>query len=171
MSNDLLQTTKATVLKKYRDADASGKSLLEELFGKTFFNQKITDRVKSFEDACTVKGADPSNITHPLDSRDEGAYKQLKLIVEALNEGWTPDWNNTNQRKWYPWFDMRAGFGFSYSGCDCWCAYSCVGSRLCFHSEELAVYAGKQFVDLYKDFLTISIDSNVKDNNEKHPLL
>jgi hypothetical protein len=127
---------------------------LEDLFGKDFFNQKITDRVKTFEDACYIVGEsyqdfllDTTNL-----SKDEIAYKKLKIITRALNEGWTPDWNNGNERKWFPWFRM-AGFGFGDTGCDFTRSATGVGSRLCFKSEELAEYAGKQFELIYKDLL------------------
>jgi hypothetical protein len=167
MSNDVLQAPKADVLKTYRNADAQGKSILEQLFGKNMFRQKITDHVKSFEDACGMKGISVSEILNEYDTADEAAYKKLKVIIEVLNEGWKPDWNNSNQRKWYPWFNMQGGFGFSDSYYAGWVTVSFVGSRLCFHSEELAAYCATQFLDIYKNFLTISIDSNVKDNNQK----
>lgn len=80
----------------------------------------------------------------------------LIIICRALNEGWTPDWNDSNQAKWYPYFDMRSksGFGFSYSFYVTWRTSADVGSRLCFKNEELAKYAGKQFENIYKSFLT-----------------
>jgi hypothetical protein len=144
----------------YPSASPEWKTILEESFPKGFFSQKITDRVKSFEDACEILGIDSDEVYDSYDSPDEVAYKQLKVIIKALNESWTPDWNNDNQPKYWPWFLMGktksnpSGFRLD-DGVDCSCAGSAVGSRLCFKSRELAEYAAKQFEDLYKQYLTI----------------
>jgi hypothetical protein len=137
----------------YPSADTELKSLLEENFGKPFFSQKIMDRVKTFEDAREVLNVAPHTIVSIYDSPDEDAYKQLKIIVKALNEGWTPDWNNSNQPKCWPWFELKGGFRFTRVNFHF--TRSTVGSRLCFKSRELAEYAAKQFEDLYKRFLTL----------------
>jgi hypothetical protein len=90
------------------------------------------------------------------------AHAQLVIIAQALNDGWKPDWNNTDQWKYYPWFEIEAskdkpsGFGFSSSDCVCWGSTSAVGSRLCFKSRSLAIYAGKQFADLYKQYFLLT---------------
>ncbi|MEI7424468.1 MAG: hypothetical protein WCK18_20370, partial [Prolixibacteraceae bacterium] len=67
-----------------------------------------------------------------------------------------PDWNNTDQRKWWPYFNLSSGFGFSYSFFGYGYASTFVGSRLCFETSEKSNYAANQFIDLYKEFLTIS---------------
>jgi hypothetical protein len=143
----------------YPKASAEWKNVLEETFTKEFFQQKITDRVKTFEDACGVLGIDLIAFVDDDSAPDESAYIQLKTIAKALNEGWTPDWNNDEEYKYYPWFEMQktksnpSGFRLDGVGYDY--AYSIVGSRLCFHSRELAEYAAKQFQDLYKQFFTL----------------
>jgi hypothetical protein len=65
-----------------------------------------------------------------------------------------PDWNDTNQKKWFLYFNLSSGFGFS--GTDFYFDYTdtIVSSRLCFETEEKARYAGNQFLELYKSFLT-----------------
>ena len=110
----------------------------------------IVDRIKTFEDACCVLGSRP--VFCSADERDEMAYKKLKHIAKALNEGWVPDWNDKTQPKYYPWFTMSPfGFGDTYYGD--WDTGSSIGSRLCYKNAELAKYAGKQFEELYKDLL------------------
>jgi hypothetical protein len=85
------------------------------------------------------------------------AYAKLFIIAEALNEGWVPDWADSDQYKYYPWLLVKkntknpSGFGLSYDGYDCAGSYSNVGSRLCFKSSELAEYAGKQFKKEYEE--------------------
>ena len=137
----------------YPSASSDLKGILEDTFTKQFFSTKITDRVQSFEDACKELDIDPDEqYCDRHDSPDDIAYKKLKIIIRALNEGWKPDWNNSSQPKYWNWFYFDSpGFRFDFAGCDY--AYSVVGSRLCFKSRELAEYAAKQFLDLYKQFL------------------
>ena len=49
-------------------------------------------------------------------------------------------------------YGAHAGFACAYSAYAPSNTYAAFGSRLCFKSEALAVYAGKQFIDLYMDF-------------------
>jgi hypothetical protein len=137
-------------LKEYPSASPVIKTILETSFGKAFFSQKITDRVKSFEDACNVLGISTNIIGG---TADEIAYRKLKIIIQALNEGWTPNWNDTDEPKYYPWFYQNAP-GFRLNSVVCRYITSIVGSRLCFRSRELAEYAVAQFPDLYKTFFT-----------------
>lgn len=119
----------------------------------------IKERIKSFEDVLKEKNMtleDFNELNEDLEP-DEVAYRKIKLIAKVLNEGWTPDWSNSNEYKYYPWFKMGSpsGVWFSYFDYDVWSARSTVGSRLCFKSRELAEYAGKQFESLYKDYFVI----------------
>lgn len=144
-----------TARQLYPKADDTFKAMLEKTFGDNNLVSDIKDRVKSYEDACRELGITPLDFDG-YDHADEIAYIKLKTIARALNEGWTPDWTKSNQYKYYPWFDLSSGSGLSYYG---YCGYyytgSYVGSRLCFRSSELAMYAGKQFLSLYKDFMVI----------------
>lgn len=138
----------------YPTASDVWKRSLENTFGKSFFLQKITDRVKTFADACEVLDIDPDDVIHSADGADDQAYKQLKVIARALNEGWEPNYNDTNQRKWYPWFYLNEP-GFRLDGCDYGSSNTTVGARLVFKSEELARYAATQFQGLYSDYLEL----------------
>lgn len=138
----------------YPTASKEFKAMLEDSFGKDFFSQKITDRVKSFEDACLLTGRVADDADFHTGTPDEIAYKKLKVIALALNEGVTLSFANSNQKKWRPWFEY-SGSGFRFY--DTYCGFTFTtatgGSRLCFHSEELARYAGTQFIDLYNQLL------------------
>ena len=134
------------------------KPKISGLFKKSIENQSntIIDRIKTFEDACDELGINPENVFNINDELDEIAYKKLKIIVRALNDGWIPDWNDNNQRKWIPWFiwdPLSSGFGFD----DSYYSYSFTGtgtgSRLCFSSDALSNYAGQQFIELYNEYL------------------
>jgi hypothetical protein len=129
----------------------------DEKSGKITFKplpKNVMERIKTIEDVLadndlTQGGFDAICIC--LDE-DEKAYRLLKLLVKSLNEGWKPNWDNSSEGKYVPWFDMRGSSGFRYGGCALWLSYTSVGSRLCFKSSELAKYAGEQFTSTYKQF-------------------
>lgn len=115
-------------------------------------------------------------------NKDLVAYMKLRVIVAALNDGWEPEFTE-DECRWYPWFELKtkneieemsesekealvlwggraiygsyAGlayasslYAFSYSS-------SHSGARLALKTEELAQYAGKQFISLYADFCVL----------------
>ena len=119
----------------------------------------IKEKIKTFSDVLNHLGIDEEDFEDENKnlSPDEVAYRKVKLIVNALNDGWNPDWTDSSQYKYSPWFKMgsSSGSGFSYDVYGYWYTGSYVGSRLCFKSRELAEYAGKQFTEIYKEFMTI----------------
>lgn len=141
----------------------------------------VTERIKTFEDACKELGNHPFvkeyALINPFTndySKDLVAYLKLRIIVAALNEGWKPKFTK-NESRYYPWFDLYTkeqydelndekkeycvlcsgsyfGFVCCYSVYDTSASFTYFGSRLAFKTRELAEYAGKQFIDLYANF-------------------
>lgn len=145
---------KQTAKRLYDESPEWFQEQLEEEFGKEFFQKKSFKDIKTFEDACSELEIDPKGVFHESDSPDEVAFKKLKVIIRAINQGWKPNWNDSNERKWWPWFTLSSGFGFSVSGYDNANARTTVGSRLCFQDKERSDYVATQFIDIYKAFLT-----------------
>lgn len=119
----------------------------------------VTDRIKTIDDVLAYHGLIKAGFDRDCQylSDDEKAYRLLKLMCQALNEGWEPDWNineNINQIKYYPWFEIE-GYTIQWEGCGRMISGSSVSTRLCFKSSELAKYAGKQFAEVYKQFMLI----------------
>ena len=115
MNNETLNINKENVLNAYGSATDEQKAMLEIIFGKdTFKSKDITERIKTFEDACKELGSD-----HPLvlayqntnlrdaevanDNKDIIAYMKLRIIVAALNEGWEPQFI-PGEYRWFPYF-------------------------------------------------------------------
>lgn len=159
--SDFIQISKSNAVKAFKSAGPKGKQLLQNLLGTEVLSEKITDRIKSYADACMDLNMHPLTISDfaALPERDREAtlaYHQITIIARALNEGWEPDWNDHNQAKYYPWFQYAAGgSGFSYDVSGCGYSSSFVGSRLHFKSRELAEYAGKEFISIYNKFLKL----------------
>lgn len=120
---------------------------------------KAYDHVKSYEDACRVLGVEPMDEQAMAAAgfrADEIGRRKLETITAALNDGWKPDWNDTNQAKYVPWFWIKRRPGQAYAGL----AYASApyapsntgadfGSRLCFKNAAVARYAANQFTELY----------------------
>lgn len=84
------------------------------------------------------------------------AYNRLCTIAQAWNkaDGFEPDFSNTSQYKYFPWFvydNGAAGFVFAYTDDAATYAYAYFGSQLCFKTRERAMQFGKQFIDLWND--------------------
>ncbi len=162
METETLKLEKSKAIKLFRNASEELKAILIDTFGKECFSGKITDRIKTFEDALNEADDDTRKqylkSIDGFNTPDEVAYKQMKLITKVLRGDWEPDWDNQKQRKWYPWFVFSAGSGFAFSTSIYYCALTGanVGSRLCFQSEELSNYFGKQFINIIREFLTIT---------------
>ena len=82
------------------------------------------------------------------------AFEKMVIIAKTLNEGWEPNWSNANENKYYPRFNMNP-FGFGVTFYVYWATDSITGSRRCFKIRRLAEYAGKQFEDIYKEFMVL----------------
>ncbi len=147
---------KETAKAIYKEVPGWMKKVLVDEFGEKTFEKKEYTEIKTLDDVVEALPEPYLIVFNNTDSPDEIAYKKLKAVVKAINQAWEPDWNNTNQRKWWPYFILSSGFGFSYSYYDYGGTNAAVGSRLCFETEEKANYAGTQFLELYKEFLTIS---------------
>ena len=82
------------------------------------------------------------------------ALNELFTIAQAWNkeDGFTPDFSDRNQTKWFPWFeysDKAAGFVCALTNDSPTFATATFGSRLCFKSSARAAQFGKQFAHLY----------------------
>ena len=191
MNNEIIEIQKSNALAAYdaaREAGAdSTMKVLEALFGEETFKPKdVTERIKTFEDACKELGIEAGKWLQ--DRAELGfepdviAYMKLRIICAALNEGWIPQFIS-GERRYYPWFwlyteqeiqdmdeeekidrhltptgDYRTGYaGFACASSDDAPSGTLAnfGSRLCLKSAALAVYCGKQFIDIWADFSLI----------------
>lgn len=156
-------------------------------------NRPVTERIKTFEDACNELGEENVLVQayrtagfntsgNQNDVSDVFAYLKLRVIAEALNEGWEPQFT-TDEHRWYPWFylytqeeidnmdeekkkklwrfgcrsDIGSNCGLAYaSSPDAWLSSNSTASaRLAVKSEALANYFGQQFIDIWSDYVAL----------------
>lgn len=181
MKKELIQINTDALIKAYKESNNDCKNILESLFGEELFKPKdITERIKTFEDACNELG-----IEHPFvrsynhwmncgvyNQPDIEAYLKLRIIAAALNEGWEPQFTKDEWR-YFPWFVLytqkeidemdeeqksrvvhRSSYGANaYGGVAYANTYANIGSCLAFKSNELAKYAGEQFIEIWADYV------------------
>ena len=110
------------------------------------------EQIKTYEDALRVLGK--KDFSHENLYPQEIARRKLEIIIEALNEGWEPDWGNDCQLKWYPnFYGSSTGFWYSLSYYSPTYAVTNIGVLLCCKSEKIADYVGQQFLYLYREML------------------
>lgn len=178
-----IQIQQENVLNAYKNASDEQKELLEHLFGREVFKPvDVKERIKTFADAAKAVGIeDPEEWESGYSDVEPDilAYFKLRIITKALNEGWEPKFI-PGEYRWAPYFllytkeeiekmnaETRArvvfrsvssasaygGVSFAYANYGSAGVYASIGSRLAFKSEELAEYAGKQFTEIYADFI------------------
>ena len=191
-----MEIKKENLVAAYNTADESGKKMLQALFPEAQFetpqtadNRPVTERIKTFADAEKAVGInDPEDWEDGYSNVEPDilAYFKLRIIVQALNEGWKPQFT-TEEWRYYPWFwlyteqeiedmdedeknDRRmmntgdyvtdyAGFACAYSINVPSSTIAYFGSRLCLKTPELATYCGKQFIGIWADYLLTRKDA------------
>ena len=154
-----LQISEQKARELYKSGSGELISILEKSFGKDFFSQKITDRVKTYEDACRELSMNPLDENKLMKlglTKHDIAYQKLVTIAKSLNEGWVPDVCDNSVYRWYPWFVTNGSPSSFAFGVSCYVfahADAGSGSRLCFKNKELSEYCGKQFIELWKQFI------------------
>ena len=157
---ETLKIEKETAKKIFKTAPEWFQKILINTFGEDTFKQNIIDRIKTFDDAYNEADRNTRDEydcqIHPKLSKHIVARLKLILIAKVLRGDWEPDFSNTNQQKWFPVFKFSSGsgFDFSYSHYFYVLTVTSVGSRLCFPSEELSDYFGKQFIELHRKHLS-----------------
>lgn len=145
--------------------------------------KNVMERIKTFEDACNELGIDHNEWMQDKKElgleADVIAYLKLRIIAAALNEGWKPQFT-TDEYRYFPWFclytqseidemneedksrvvyrsnvnaNANGGVACAYTNNDSSNSNTYIGSRLAFKTRELAEYAGRQFVEIWADYV------------------
>lgn len=80
----------------------------------------------------------------------KAAEFKAQLMAAAINGDWVADWSNTNQRKYYPWWNV-SGRGLSLYAVYYDATIALVSPRLCFESEVKVKHAVKYFTPVFED--------------------
>lgn len=169
----------AKVLDAYEKANDYGKEILEGIFGKDAFSAIIKNKVKTFFDAVEILGRNNQTVKNYYDlvfkkcDKDIIAFAKLKIVTEALNEGWKPKYD-IMEGSYYTSFDIITEYEFERLGenekkesmvfhrpdnkviialVSSKLSVSCESYKLSLKSRDLAEYCGKQFMDIWIDYI------------------
>lgn len=184
----MVELDKDQLASLYMQGNAAVRKSLREMLGERLYEEiPVTSRVKTFNDAIEELGESNEAVMAYRDiewklgkeNKDLLAYLKLRVITEALNEGWKPQFTE-GERRWYAYYELlteeemdamsdeekeerrvvgrannvaNANGGLVYAGAHSVSSnsYTDYGSRLAFKSEKLAAYAAKQFAEIYAD--------------------
>ena len=83
----------------------------------------------------------------------------LQMVILAINEKWEADWTNTDEFKYWIWWNIISkikgvsGRGLSLGDVDCVDSDAGVGPRHVFKDKERAKHAAQYFLPLYETFI------------------
>jgi len=98
--------------------------------------------VTSYETACDSLGIKPNKNVTP--------YEKLTTIIKALNQGWYPNFDDENERKWFNYYQKNQGV-FSFCTVFYNATHMLVPSALYLKDEKTAKYANEMFFNEYKE--------------------
>ena len=156
MENELITISRSKLINAFTNGSGVVKKALQDLVGKHIELEVSNDWIKLWDKFCNENKLSvklPHAKPADLDEESENACRMLKEIIKVKNKGWVPDWNKSNQYKYYPWFYMTAGSGFSLYAVDYGSTGTVVGARLVFQSEELAKATAIEFLPIYKKLM------------------
>lgn len=82
------------------------------------------------------------------EKRETCPYKVIKQIEKYFNQGWIPNFSNSDQ-KWYPWFFER--FDGLIFHCSSYCHDCFYGLPAHYKTKEISDHIGKYFVKEYEN--------------------
>lgn len=128
-----LKVQKADAILAYNKAGAETKEALCGLFGRETFEPFVFDELDEVEKKVLA------------------AYSRLRKKAKEKRGDWEPDFSNTKQNKYFPWLEYKQGSGFGFSFTYYYFDYTntCVGSRLCFPTSDMAIEFGKENLEDY----------------------
>lgn len=114
----------------------------------------LENRIHSYEDVCEELSIKPLVIEDfsflsEVIRRKQFAKAKLEQIAQLFNEDWIVDLRNSNQQKWFPYFEvtgsglvfLRSAHGRGHFD----------GAVAYFKTEAISDFVGTLFIDLYKE--------------------
>jgi len=142
-----------TAKKLHEDSPEWFQRQLVKEFGAEAFKNFDYREITTYEAALKVELPLKDDIIYPTDAPWVVATKKLRHIIRIINHKWFPDFNNDHQ-KWYAWFNLSSGSGFSDYAYFCAYSDSFVGSFLLYENREKCEFGVTTFIELYKIMLT-----------------
>ena len=154
-----LELDEQTARRLYPTAAPEFKELLEQNFGKEFFSQKITDRIKDYNDILTIGNYNESKDVINIDNFDAEEHILVKDFIKKVRcakvyrDG--KDVPKRGDRRYYAYYDVSSGFVFYITSCVGTGASATSASRLCFLDDERTRDYVKKFKYIDESFIGV----------------
>ena len=158
-----MQTALQKAKEAYQNASPEARAIYDALFGKDKFVIK-TNRPQTFEAAFPIfkklKFKDKDwLILQRRAVKDLTSSERIQICAEVWRNilQWKADYDDENQKKWFPWFTKQtnSGFVFSHTLCEGRHSGTSGGARLALPTSEIAAEFGKTFLPEFNNFLII----------------
>lgn len=119
------------------------RKLTKKLTEKKDIKELVLFSITSYEGVCKVL----------KEECKISPYDKIKQIEKLFNGWWKKDWEDINQKKWYPYFNLKASHGvvgFYDSYFSCGVASGQVGF---YKDQRTSDYIGKTFWLIYKEII------------------
>lgn len=128
--------------------EASNSNQVKVLLKYLKREKNAIDLFPSFDKACKALGVNPKDFT--------SAFDRLRIFIKAVNQGWTPDFKNGNQKKYYNVYSADNNGKPSLYGVLCSYVDWFFPSALYIKNPDIARHVAKVMDKEYKEyFLTM----------------
>ena len=172
-----IEIQKSNLVAAYNVAAGNVKEVLVTMFGKDAVMPDKPDysdyhNIQTMDDVFAATGCNKEEFEKKLADlpEDVQAFMLLRLIRKALNPTWIPNWADTDEWKYFPYFSIEvpAGVGGAHHGSHLGvsCLYSDTvasssaagfGGALASENREIAIWFGEHFAEIWRGYLLADI--------------
>lgn len=149
---------KEQALKELKELEDSFNKKVIELKRIIEQPESLYDKIKNFSDVCKELNETELTIQNfyflPTEQRFK-AYKayQLQTIAKLFNQDWKPNWSNSKEYKYYPYWEYNnklGGWVFCFVHV---CSVHSLAVVAYYRKKEDCEFVSKVFKDIYSDYL------------------
>lgn len=151
-----LKINEKEAIKLYKTASIEFKQILEDTFGKEYFNRDITKEVNDIDSLCEYLDINKEDLfiysenTKDKHERFINACNILPKVTKIYNEGVELDWNDSNIYKYLPYLYFSSGSGAVYF--DFWRYALYFPSGFYYKSDSLSRKSYSNFQKYWEDY-------------------
>ena len=172
-----IEIEKSNLVAAYNVAAGNVKQVLLTMFGKDAVMPDKPDysdyhNIKTMDDVFAATGCNKEEFEKKLADlpEDVQAFMLLRLIRKALNPTWIPNWADTDEYKYFPYFSIEIPAGVGSASYGSFLGVSCLysngvasssrasyGGALASENREIAIWFGEHFAEIWKGYLLANV--------------
>jgi hypothetical protein len=147
-----MKTNEATLREIYNKSNSEVKTIMEQEFPTLFKGLNLLE--KAIE-TLSEKDEEVIKLRKLETVCEKGcnilAEQKLRVLIKWKNNGWKPNWSDSNEYKYFIWWNMKEN---CFNGVNDYFRSAAASSRLCFKSKEDAekMVKNDEVISLYKQY-------------------